>query len=83
MELNILTNSEFLPDFMDIIRAFSPFVTFNEQETESIIDISIVNEDVTLKFKQKTIKNRCYIENLPLIKQKSEVKRLAKIMLYD
>lgn len=83
MELNILTNSEFLPDFMDIIRAFSPFVTFNEQELDNIIDISIVNENVTLKFKQKTIKNRCYIENLPLIKQKSEVKRLAKIMIYD
>ena len=59
MELKIVTNSEFMPDFMDIVRAFSPSVVIDENEEKNIIYIDIVNDAVTLKFKEKTIKNRC------------------------
>lgn len=83
MELKIVTNSEFMPDFMDVVRAFSPSVVIDENEEKNIIYIDIVNDAVTLKFKEKTIKNRCYLQNLSQVKQKSEIKRLAKIMLYD
>ena len=82
MELKVITNSEFLPDLMDVVRAFSPLVIISE-ETANIVNIEINNDTVSLKFGEKTIKNRCYIQNLSLIKQKSEIKRLAKIMLYD
>lgn len=83
MELKIVTNSEFLPDLMDVVRAFSPLVAIDENEQKDIVYIDIQNDTVTLKFNQKTIENRCEIQNLPPIKQKSELKRLAKIMLYD
>ena len=83
MELKILTNSEFMPDLMDVVRAFSPLVEANENEQNNVVKIDIENELVTLQFKEKTIKNRAIIENLPIIKQKSEIKRLAKIMLYE
>lgn len=83
MELKIVTNSEFLPDFMDVVRAFSPLVVYNEDELNNIVYIDINNDLVRVKFKEKTAENRCYIQNLPQIKQKSELKRLGKIMLYD
>ncbi len=83
MELKIVTNSDFMQDFMDVIRAFSPMVEYAEKEEINVIHLEIENEFVRLKFKEKTIENRGQIENLPQIKQKSEIKRLAKIMLYD
>ncbi len=83
MELKVITNSEFLPDLMDVVRAFSPLVAIDENEQKNIVYIEIDNDTVALKFNQKTIENRCEIQNLPPIKQKSELKRLAKIMLYD
>lgn len=87
MELNIVTNSDFLPDFMDVVRAFSPHIIYNENQTENVVVIGFTKDDksdiVKLDFKEKHIENRGYFENLPLIKQKSELKRLAKIMLYD
>ena len=32
MELKGVTNSEFLPDLMDVVRAFSPLVAIDENE---------------------------------------------------
>ena len=87
MELNIVTNSEFLPDFMDVVRAFSPNIIFDENQTENVISINLTKDDksdiVQLDFKQKHFENRGYFGDLPPIKQKSELKRLDKIMLYD
>lgn len=87
MELNIVTNSEFLPDFMDVVRAFSPNIIFDENQTENVVSINLTKDDksdiVQLDFKQKHFENRGYFGDLPQIKQKSELKRLTKIMLYD
>lgn len=83
MELKIVTNTEFMPDFMDIVRAFSPYVSYNEEGSENVATIDINGDVVTLKFAEKSVENRAYLHNLPPIKQKSELKRLAKIMLYD
>ena len=87
MELKIVTNSEFLPDFMDVVRAFSPNIIFDENQTENVISINLKKDDksdiIQLDFKQKHFENRGYFGDLPQIKQKSELKRLAKIMLYD
>lgn len=82
MELKIVTNTEFMQDFMDVVRAFSPSVVYNEQ-AKNIIYINIDGDLVRVKFNEKTSENRVYLQNLSQIKQKSELKRLAKIMLYD
>ena len=37
MELKIVTSSEFLPDLMDVVRAFSPLVTIDENEQKNIV----------------------------------------------
>ena len=67
MELKIVTNSDFMQDFMDVIRAFSPMVEYAEKEEINVIHLEIENEFVRLKFKEKTIENRGQIENLPQI----------------
>lgn len=81
MELKVVTNSDFLPDFLDTVRAFSPYVTYNP-ECENAVIIDIVGDVVYLKYGEKTFENRGYFADLPQIKQKSEKKRLAKVMLY-
>ena len=45
MELKIVTNSEFLPDFMDVVRAFSPNIIFDENQTENVISINLKKDD--------------------------------------
>lgn len=82
MELKILTNSDFMQDFMDIVRAFAPFVVYNENLSEAL-QINIEENKITTIFDGKIQEKWANIDNLSPIKQKSEIKRLAKIMLYE
>ena len=81
MDVKIITNSSFFDDFMDIVRAFAPYVNYSEEGEE--ITINICENFIDLCAKNYAKKESFYVENLSKIKQKSEIKRLAKIMLYD
>lgn len=81
MDIRLITNSAFEPDFMDIVRAFAPYVTVAEDGIQVNINIDGGNIEITAD-DYKNIKS-VDITDLSEIKCKSEVKRLAKIMLYD
>lgn len=83
MDIKIVTTSEFLPDFLELLRAFSPAIVHNDDEQENIVYVDVAVDVIKVKFKEKTAENRGYFENLSPLKQKSELKRLAKVMLYD
>lgn len=84
MELKIITNSDFLQDFMDIVRAFSPYVVYNDNlQDEKAVQINIENNKISLSFNGNMQEKLANVQGLAPIKQKSEIKRLAKIMLYD
>lgn len=84
MELKIITNSDFLQDFMDIVRAFAPKVQYNEQlADDDALTIKIDCNEVNLTCCAYNQTRKVCVDGLSEIKQKSEIKRLAKIMLYE
>ena len=96
MELRLTTNTSFELDYMDIIRLFAPHVTVTD--TGEVCDIELACGEITGvigDYDSHDIAsivltcgdyNKCEtvdIKGLNAIKSKSEIKRMAKVMLYD
>lgn len=81
MELRLVTNSGFEGDFMELIRAFSPYVEYSDKGNAIKIDIN--GREITLTAYSYTKIDNVTADFINEIQWKSELKRLAKIMLYD
>lgn len=88
--INIECNKDYTGDLNELLRAFAPYIVMGEDNTAEInfVDTAYecgaqTNTEVTLKFNGE-LKYRVNFEAVnDLIRQKSEEKRHAKIMLYD
>ena len=92
----LTTNTSFVLDFMDIIRLFAPNVNVLDSAEECNISVvcaddlcDIVdyskhdNVKITITYANYINSADLCVKELSEVKSKSEVKRLAKVMLYD
>lgn len=80
MVINITTNTTFLSEFNELARFFSEVTLSPEGEG---VDIKVDGADITISYRDKSEVRSVDISNADELTRKSELKRLAKIMLYD
>lgn len=80
MVINITTNSTFLSEFNELARFFSEVTLSPEGEA---VNIRVDGENITISYRDKSEVRSVDISNADELTKKSELKRLAKIMLYD
>lgn len=80
MVINITTNTTFLSEFNELARFFSEVTLSPDGEG---VDIRVDGADVTISYRDKREVRSVDISSADALTKKSELKRLAKIMLYD
>lgn len=88
--INIKCNKDYTGDLNELLRAFAPYIVMGEDNTAEIKYVNTAyecgarnNTEVTLEYNGELKYRVNFDAESDMIKQKSEEKRHAKIMLYD
>lgn len=88
--INIKCNKDYTGDLNELLRAFAPYIVMGEDNTAEIKFVNTAyecgasdNTEATLEYNGELKYRVNFDAEIDMIKQKSEEKRYAKIMLYD